>query len=101
MILSINANDNVQVSLATSYPDSSGGGAIGLAMIGLMSFNGSLYGIVMAWTKMETSLGAAARVRAFVRDTPDENLPGESVLPPEGWPSDGSIEVADIHASYK
>ncbi|KAL3963237.1 hypothetical protein ACCO45_000241, partial [Purpureocillium lilacinum] len=53
----------VLVSLSISYSDISGGGAIGLAMIGLMSFNGSLYGIVMAWTKMETSLGAAARVR--------------------------------------
>ncbi len=70
-------------------------------MIGLMSFNGSLYGIVMAWTKMETSLGAAARVRTFVRETPDENLPGESLLPAKGWPTTGDVEVAGIHASYK
>lgn len=89
------------MSLSISYPGISGGGAIGLAMIGLMSFNGSLYGIVMAWTKMETSLGAAARVRTFVRETPDENLPGESLLPAKGWPTTGDVEVAGIHASYK
>ncbi|PWI66156.1 hypothetical protein PCL_05374 [Purpureocillium lilacinum] len=91
----------ILVSLSISYPDISGGGAIGLAMIGLMSFNGSLYGIVMAWTKMETSLGAAARVRTFVRDTPDENLPGESSLPAKSWPTTDDVEVAGIHASYK
>lgn len=83
------------------YADTTSGGQIGLAMVNLMQYNGCLSFLVRSWTNMETSLGAAARVRSFVQDTPSENSPSEKMDPPQDWPSKGSVDVTNVTAAYK
>lgn len=70
-------------------------------MVSLMGFNGGLSFLVRSWTNMETSLGAAARVKGFVEKTPSENRPSEKLQLPKEWPSKGAVEVAGITAAYK
>lgn len=77
----------MQIALAVKFTNTTSGGAIGLAMVSLMGFNTSLFRVVSSWTNMETSLGAAARMCAFVRDTPSESCPTENQAPPREWPS--------------
>lgn len=50
---------------------------------------------------METSIGAVARVRAFVRDTEPEFPTPAPAMPPPGWPSAGAIEFRDVRATYR
>lgn len=50
---------------------------------------------------METSLGAAARIKGFVENTPSENRTSEKLQLPKEWPSKGAVEVAGITAAYK
>lgn len=98
---SIDANFHKQVLFVVSFPSTTSQGAIGLSMLYMMGFAGNLWTTVTAWTKMEISLGAAARVRAFVRDTPDENLELESTVAPADWPWSGEIKISQVDAAYK
>lgn len=65
-----------------------------------MSFNESLAQIILHWTKLETSIGAIARLMNFSAQTASENLPGEDEDAPEGWPAHGNIEFKNVSASY-
>lgn len=90
------------VLLAVTQPSTTSGVALGLALVNLMYFNGGIHHLVVAWTKMETSLGAAARVRAFARDTPNENNPDQKRRDaPPNWPIKGDIAIDNITSSYK
>jgi len=44
-------------------------GTLGVALVLTLRFSGLLIQTIQAWTKLETSIGAVARVRRFVRDT--------------------------------
>jgi ABC-type multidrug transport system fused ATPase/permease subunit len=49
------------------------------------------------WTVMETGLGAVSRVQEFIAELPEEEPRSP---PPEGWPSNGSIEVEELSVSH-
>lgn len=72
-------------------------------MVSLMGLNSSLSRLISSWTNLETSLGAIARLRDFVRDTPREDSVDTQSLPPvpQGWPSPGAIDFKSIDARYK
>ncbi|KAJ6789855.1 hypothetical protein PWT90_09628 [Aphanocladium album] len=75
--------------------------AAGLAFLNLITLGTGLNLVVTTWTSMETSLGALARVRDFLRDTPtEENKQGQLDLP-ENWPSKGEVIFKDVVARYK
>lgn len=76
-------------------------GAIGLAMVNLIGFNQTLTTVIDLWTRLETSLGAIARLRSFIDNTPNENQEQEKEAPPADWPSRGSIELDNVTASYR
>ncbi|GAQ06388.1 hypothetical protein ALT_3709 [Aspergillus lentulus] len=48
---------------------------------------------------METSIGAVARVQAFVRDTEHEYPASAPTIPPPDWPSAAAVEFCDVRAS--
>ncbi|KAE8452406.1 hypothetical protein EG329_001107 [Mollisiaceae sp. DMI_Dod_QoI] len=75
-------------------------GFVGLALLNVMGFNESLAEIIKNWTKLETSIGAIARLMNFSMQTASENLPGEDEDVPENWPSYGNIEFKNVSASY-
>jgi len=91
----------VLVSFALSFPSTATTGSIGLALLNVMGFNNALSMLVNSWTGLETSLGAIARLKSFLTDTPIESRAGEDQLPPHPWPQHGSIELRNITAKYK
>lgn len=88
----------VLVAVAMSTAGNLSGGALGVALVLILGFNSLLGQTIQAWTKMETSIGAVARVQQFVQDTPAE---------PEGfeaseadWPQSGAVQFRNVVASY-
>ncbi|KAK9440292.1 ABC transporter, transmembrane domain, type 1 [Metarhizium brunneum] len=76
--------------------------AVGLAMVNLIGFNQTLAEAVDQWTRLETSLGAVARLKWFASNTPDEDGPARhrkhAPLPP-AWPDRGAIALRNLVAA--
>lgn len=70
-------------------------------MINIIGFNNSLSRMINSWTNIETSLGAVARLRDFVRDTPKEDSSPDLPDPPSDWPRSGAIELKSVTATYQ
>ncbi|KAI0446909.1 P-loop containing nucleoside triphosphate hydrolase protein [Xylaria telfairii] len=85
------------VTIAISSPSISAG-ATGVALVLVLEFNSLLSQTIQAWTKLETSIGAVARVREFVQSTPAE--PQDHGLPPVSWPSQGTVQFHQVYAAY-
>jgi ATP-binding cassette, subfamily C (CFTR/MRP), member 1 len=88
------------VGLAVKLRDSVSVGLTGVSLVQLISFTETLKILIQFWTSLETSIGAVARIKQFSEETGEENLPGESQLPPMHWPTAGHIDVKNISASY-
>lgn len=88
------------VALALRVLGSTSQGAIGLALVNLLSFNVTLKYVIDSWTNLETSLGAIARLKWFMSATPDEHREGEDGTPPADWPSEGTVEFENVTAAY-
>ena len=88
------------VALALKVVGATSQGAIGLAMVNLINFNVTLRYVIDSWTNLETSLGAIARLKWFMRSTPDEHKEAERESPAADWPAQGEIEFEDVAASY-
>ncbi|KAF4462109.1 Multidrug resistance-associated 1 [Fusarium albosuccineum] len=73
---------------------------VALALLNVTSFGKSLTLVIRDYTQLETSLGAVSRINEFCLKTEDENLPGEVVVPPSDWPSNGRVEIRNLTASY-
>ncbi|KAL4768994.1 ABC transporter type 1, transmembrane domain-containing protein [Aspergillus nidulans var. acristatus] len=76
----------------------------GASMYSLMSFGESLSGIVIYYTRLETSIGAIARLKTFNETVTSEDHEGpgeEGIIPDEGWPDRGLIELRGVSARYK
>jgi ATP-binding cassette, subfamily C (CFTR/MRP), member 1 len=67
----------------------------------VLGFSQALRTLVEAWTQVETSLGAIARVKNFEETTPTEDKLEELDIPPSSWPESGKIEFRDVTASYR
>jgi ATP-binding cassette, subfamily C (CFTR/MRP), member 1 len=73
---------------------------VGLGLLNVISFNSSLTNLVRSWTTMETSIGAIARLRDFLRTTENEMKPEETIEPSSEWPHRGELEISNFAASY-
>lgn len=87
------------VTIALRIPGTTSEGAIGLAMVNLLGLNMTLTTVIDQWTTLETSLGAIARLKSFISDTPNENKSGETEVP-YNWPR-GRIVFDGVTASYR
>ncbi|KAK9420894.1 putative ABC transporter FUM19 [Seiridium unicorne] len=90
----------VLVSFAVDFTNTTSRGAIGLSMVTLIGFNNSLSRVISSWTNMETSLGAIARLRDFIQDTPREDSVAQFLEPSESWLSTGAIQINGLTATY-
>jgi ATP-binding cassette subfamily C (CFTR/MRP) protein 1 len=91
------------ITLATQLNQnaSSSGGALGVALVNLLTLKNMLSYLIRAWTDLETSIGAVLRVREFESSTPSEIVANESQDLPDGdWPQYGAIKVQNVNASY-
>ncbi|KAM0815312.1 putative ABC multidrug transporter [Seiridium cardinale] len=92
----------VLVAFAVNFQGTTTQGALGVALINIISFNTELTELVNNWTDLETSLGAIARLRSFLRETPSEDAKSGLATPlPEEWPTTGAIQFEDVSAAYK
>ncbi|KFY06537.1 hypothetical protein V492_07977 [Pseudogymnoascus sp. VKM F-4246] len=89
------------IALAVSLRHSTSGAQIGVALNLVLAANTTLLRLVECWTTLEISLGAIARLKSTVSDTPKEDKPWETLHPQESWPSSGAIELNDVSVSYK
>ncbi|KAH6658276.1 putative ABC multidrug transporter [Truncatella angustata] len=78
----------------------SNSGFTGASMVTLMSFGENLSGIVMSYTKLETSIGAIARLKTFNDTVKPEDKDEEDLVPSEQWPDRGIVELKGVSASY-
>lgn len=76
-------------------------GFAGASMVSLIGFSGYLSALISNYTLLETSLGAVHRLREFGRNTEQEDLPGEDLIPDVSWPAKGRIEITGLSASYE
>ncbi|PWY83785.1 P-loop containing nucleoside triphosphate hydrolase protein [Aspergillus sclerotioniger CBS 115572] len=72
----------------------------GASLFSLMSFGESISGIVMYYTKLETSIGAIARLKIFNETVKPEDTEEEDTIPLEQWPQTGVVELNGVSASY-
>ncbi|PGH13069.1 hypothetical protein AJ79_03906 [Helicocarpus griseus UAMH5409] len=75
-------------------------GFTGASLVTLMNFGESLSGIVMYYTRLETSIGAIARLKTFNKKVKPEDRDEEDIILPENWPQSGVIELKGVSASY-
>ncbi|KAM7191633.1 putative ABC multidrug transporter [Naviculisporaceae sp. PSN 640] len=75
-------------------------GFTGASLVTLMSFGRILSGTVMFYTKLETSIGAVARLKTFYETVAPEDNSSEDIVPDEEWPRHGVIEFNGVSASY-
>ncbi|VUC37886.1 unnamed protein product [Clonostachys rosea] len=90
----------VLVWMALKSTHSTSEGQIALAMVNLLGFNHTLTLFVDQWTQVETSLGAIARLKIFMRDTPNEDKEPEKLLPLSDWPAQGAVKFEDVSVCY-
>lgn len=92
----------------TSSASASG---IGIAFLNLTTLGETMTNLLAAWTSLETTLGAIARIVSFARDTPAErdvlhprpdNLGDDKDdEPPRTWPENGGIRLEGVWATYE
>lgn len=90
----------VLVVLAIELRNTSGG-ALGVALNNVSAISATLAYVIEAWTSLETSIGALARLKSFESETPSEHLPQECYTSTSAWPSEGRIQFVDIALSYQ
>lgn len=73
--------------------------AIGISFLSLILISQCFNGVIVAWTHLETSVGALARIRDFIQKTPAEQ-DGNTPLPPR-WPAAGNVEIHIQAARYE
>ncbi|KGO49054.1 ABC transporter, integral membrane type 1 [Penicillium expansum] len=88
----------VMTTLAVRLHSSSG--FAGASLFSLMSFGESISGIVVFYTKLETSIGAIARLKLFNENVKPEDREEEDIVPPIQWPHNGVVELKGVSASY-
>ena len=89
----------VLTTLAVSLHSSAG--FAGASLVTLMGFGESLSGIVIYYTRLETSIGAVARLKTFNETVRPEDREDEQIFPPESWPHSGALEFRGVSASYR
>ncbi|KAF4223150.1 hypothetical protein CNMCM6457_000707 [Aspergillus fumigatiaffinis] len=76
----------------------------GASLYSLMTFGESLSGIVIYYTRLETSIGAIARLKTFNKTVTPEDRDGpgeEDIVPDTNWPDRGLVELRGVSARYK
>ncbi|KAI1820838.1 ABC transporter [Xylaria intraflava] len=88
----------ILVALATQL--GSNAGSVGAGLVTLITLGTTLSSIVVAYTGLETSLGAISRLKNFRETTELEDGGKLGEVPPESWPSRGHLQFQGVKASY-
>jgi ABC-type multidrug transport system fused ATPase/permease subunit len=77
-------------------------GLLGIALVVMMDLGLILSELIQAWTLLETSLGAIARIKDFSEETPREesNFTIQTHDGPSEWPTSGEIKIIDAGIAW-
>ncbi|KAE9376652.1 ABC transporter [Stipitochalara longipes BDJ] len=87
------------ISVSVAFRGKMTGGQIGVALNMILLVNTTLLRLVTTYTNLEISLGAIARLKEAIQETPQESEP-EEVGTIQGWPSAGAVQVDGLEVSY-
>jgi ABC-type multidrug transport system fused ATPase/permease subunit len=87
------------ITFATSISGIISAGSTGVALVLILQFNSVLTQSIQAWTRLETSIGAVARVQKFVHETPSE--PTSPYIPSSKWPERGVVRFCHVSACHR
>lgn len=74
----------------------------GASLYSLITLGENLVGIVLHYTRLETSIGAIARLKTFNETVKPEDRDGEEdIIPSEQWPHSGAVEISGVSATYE
>ena len=73
----------------------------GAALYSVITLGENLTGIVLYYTRLETSIGAIARLKTYNEDTKPEDRCEEDIVPHEQWPQSGAVDFKGVSAAYK
>lgn len=86
------------VALATQL--GSDAGSVGAGLVTLITLGTTLTSIVVAYTGLETSLGAISRLKSFGEETELEDDGKLGTVPYAAWPAQGRLQFRNVRASY-
>lgn len=89
----------VLAAIVISLRDKFSAGSVGVSLVIVVGLGETLVLLVTSWTSLETSIGAVARVRRFLFDTPSEDRVSYDM--PANWPHSGKVEFKDVTVSYE
>lgn len=98
MIVTIIAAVLVTVVIIWKHKFSAGN--IGVSLVSVMTFSSVLMRMIKAWTMMESSIGAVARVKRFVAETESEEKSNRETRAAKDWPPQGNVEFKDLIAAH-
>ncbi|RHZ73317.1 hypothetical protein CDV55_106015 [Aspergillus turcosus] len=91
----------ILILLTVFLKGSTSGGAIGVALVNVMTFNQGLTNMIKWYTSLETALGAISRVKKLEAETVSEERPSLTLeLVHQEWPPSGAIEFQNVSVSY-
>ena len=88
----------VLVILATNLK--SNAGSVGAGLVTLITMGTTLTTIIVAYTGLETSLGAISRLKTFGEETEQEDKEEVDMVPDKKWPMSGAVQIRGVEASY-
>lgn len=89
----------VLVGVVVTWYDKFSAGSVGVSLVMVIGFSEVLARLIQSWTKLESSVGAVARVRRFVAETETEHSAGKGRLSRD-WPRSGAVNFSNVVASY-
>lgn len=91
----------ILVSVVVWIRKGTSGPAVGLAFLGIISFQFILMELIQAWTGSETSVAGLGRLEQFTADTPQESKPNSPSTVSPNWPLVGDVQLTSVSARYK
>ncbi|KAI5463545.1 multidrug resistance-like protein [Mariannaea sp. PMI_226] len=88
------------IIFSTTLRDQIGPGYVGVALSNILTISNTIKSLIAAWVTLEISIGAVARIRAFVKQTKLEEPHGPPSAASSNWPVTGDIQFRNVTASY-
>ncbi|THY47850.1 hypothetical protein D6C97_07847 [Aureobasidium pullulans] len=90
----------VVITLAVFFTSETSSADVGIALNMVLVANTTLLRLVENWTRMETSVGAAARLKELEDFVPREEDCAVETFMPKDWPSAGALVLRDLRVGY-
>ncbi|KEQ84925.1 hypothetical protein M438DRAFT_317897 [Aureobasidium pullulans EXF-150] len=88
------------ITLAVFFTSETSSADVGIALNMVLVANTTLLRLVENWTRMETSVGAAARLKELEDFVPREEDCAVETFVPKDWPSAGALVLRDLRVGY-